>query len=76
MSYAGRLCEEKDCCEWGDLNWCEAICVKCDIEFIPAREHEKDNNNDNRYQNYYGSNDDEGDICYKCLCKLNNQDRE
>jgi|TARA_R110000772_G_C13104053_1_gene420018 hypothetical protein len=67
---AGRMCEEADCCAWGDANWMESECWKCDKTIIPAREHDKDNCRDNRYYNYYSSEEDIGDICFKCLCNL------
>ena len=67
---AGRLCEEPECCEWGEANWLESECGMCEIIMIPAVEHEKDE--DSLYENYYGSPDDDGDICYVCLTNLTN----
>ena len=66
----GRMCEELDCCEWGDANNMESECWKCHKTIIMRYEHDKDNRFDNRYYNYYSSEDDEGDICYDCLCTL------
>ena len=65
---AGRLCEEEECCEWGDLNNVITFCYVCDKNFIPNDEHDKDISNSFLY--YYGSEKDVGDICYKCLKEL------
>ena len=67
---AGRMCEEIDCCEWGDYNNEETYCLSCDITFIPKDEHDKDTQKIYDWY-YFGKDDiDEGDICFKCVKKL------
>jgi hypothetical protein len=73
-SEAGRLCEEEDCCEYGDTNNIETECCKCSREMIPSEEHNKDYSE--LFQKYYGSEEDDGDICYECLCKIEFEDSE
>ena len=65
---AGRLCPETGCCEYGDLNNEETECCECKKIIIPVEEHEFDKKE--YYQNYYGSELDDGDICYECLEKI------
>ena len=74
ISEAGRLCEEEDCCEFGDINNQESECCKCDKTMIPSEEHDKDDSE--LFLKYYGSEEDDGDICYECLCKIEFEDSE
>lgn len=64
---AGRMCEEKQCCEWGDYNNEPTYCVHCDKTFIPNEEHDEDT--EGIYNWYYFGDDDvdEGDICFACV---------
>ena len=47
-----------------DQNEHESECCKCDKTIIPSEEHELD---PELYDDYYGSEEDDGDICYDCL---------
>lgn len=64
---AGRLCEERECCEYGDLNWEITQCINCNCDFLPVKHHDRDR--DHLYYDYY-DNYDEGDICFDCVAPL------
>lgn len=64
----GRLCEEEDCCDYGDANNQLSECCVCSRQMIPSEEHDKDESE--LFTKYYGSEEDDGDICYECLCKI------
>jgi hypothetical protein len=68
---AGRLCEEKDCCDWGDINNLNTECFTCSKSIVPKEEHDKSFQEETEYYNeYYGTELDDGDICYNCLTKI------
>ena len=70
----GIVLEEEDCCEFGDINNQESECCKCDKTMIPSEEHNKDSSD--LYVRYYGSEEDDGDICYKCCVRLTEETLE
>lgn len=68
---AGRMCEETGCCDYGDANNMETECCMCSKLIIPREEHDKSFEEQSElYNNYYGSDLDDGDICYECLKKI------
>lgn len=62
--------EEYEGEEEGDLNRQPSTCFVCDQEITPRDEHDCDlPASAELFDKYYGSNNDDGDICYECLVK-------